>query len=190
MVLLDKSSLRMNSTRLRLYIPVVCTCTSAGPIGGFRRLKQKIATVFAATEPDGSMKIGLVKKVELVMNHRTRLSSPDAAMEDKSLTSTNPKPFVVSAHLVVVPTNSSRAYTLLQQVYTDPGLRLDIDKKKGIFWTVLNRRNSHRENSVERVCVMCRTNKRVHDQDGLAELLGNLSCEDQPSRKRVRHSLT
>ena len=55
--------------KIGAYIPFITTVSERGPFGGYGRLKRYTAKVFAKPD-DGAMTLGVVKKVEIIVNKK------------------------------------------------------------------------------------------------------------------------
>jgi len=181
----------MACTKLGVYIPFITTVSERGPFGGYGRLKRYIAKVFAKPDANGAMTLGMVTKVEIVVNkNRRHHEESSMSMGDENEKSSR---HVASAFVTFVPSGTKACSQLVDEINSDNGLRLIHNQNKMLFWNIHIRRKQQSDvpGIICPLCgntsrdASCRSNRHKGEDDVLAAF-SRLSCDDEPGRKRKR----
>ena len=182
----------MVRAKIGVYIPFITTVSERGPFGGYGRLKRYIAKVFAKPDADGAMILGVVKKVEIIVNKNRRHHEENSmAMGDENV---EPSRHVASAFVTFVPSGTRACSRLVDEINSDDGLRLIHNQRKMLFWNIHRQRKQQESNVPGIICPLCGnmnrdascgSNRHKGDDDVLAAF-SRLSCDDEPGRKRMR----
>jgi len=182
----------MARQKVGVYIPFITTVSERGPFGGYGRLKRYIAKVFAKPDADGAMTLGVVKKVEIIVNKNRRHHEENSmAMGDEDA---EPSRHTASAFVTFVPSGTKASSRLVDEINSDDGLRLIHNQKKMLFWNIHRQRKQQQSEVHGVICPLCGNtskdascggNRHQGDDDVLAAF-SRLSCDDEPGRKRMR----
>lgn len=176
----------MSQATITVYIPFLANVPKRGPCGGFGRLKRYIAKVFAKPDGNGSMTLGTVKKVEIIVSKQPANGSK-MAMDDEKM-------FVASAFVKFVPSGTKACLKMVDEINSDDGLRFVHNTNKLLFWNV-HRQKKQIQSTAGSVCPLCgnvcqenicgssRPREEIND---VLKAFGDLTCDDEPGKKRMR----
>lgn len=176
----------MSQATITVYIPFLANVPKRGPCGGFGRLKRYIAKVFAKPDGNGSMTLGTVKKVEIIVSKQPANGSK-MAMDDEKM-------FVASAFVKFVPSGTKACLKMVDEINSDDGLKLVHNTNKLLFWNI-HRQKKQVQAPPGSVCPMCghvcqenicgssRPREEIND---VLKAFGDLTCDDEPGKKRMR----
>ena len=176
--------LTMSQSTVAVYIPFLANVPKRGPCGGYGRLKRYVARAFARHDADGAMVLGTVKKVEIVMSRQVE---SDMSMD------CGEKMFVASAFVKFVPSGTKACAKLMDEINGDEGLRFVHNTNKLLFWTI-HRQRRQANAPPGSVCPLCGSvcqeavcgTSRPREMDDVMAAFGDLTCDDEPGRKRMR----
>jgi hypothetical protein len=155
----------------KVYIPYLINQREIIEKDGINKLKNKICQTFSALDEEGFMYLGTVKKVEIIIKKQTdkiynRIGRTYRGKNNKD---------IISAFVRFIPATSKAAIKRIQDIKTENGLKVTYDTNKNLFWIVLQQRKQ--KNKINII-----TEKNID----ISDLFENLSCNDGPSRKRMR----
>ena len=155
----------------KVYIPYLINQRGIIEQGGINKLKNKICQTFSELDKDGFMYLGTVKKVEIIIKRRTNKIENKTG---KTYQDRNNKD-IISAFVRFIPSTSQAAIKRIQDIKSENGLKVTYDTKRNLFWIVLQQRKQKNKMNII-------TDKNID----ISDLFENLTCNDGPSRKRLR----
>lgn len=177
----------MSNNSLLIYIPHIFSGANWREFGGTKGMKKHIRKVLLNGKiPDG-IKIGIAKKIDIIENKTSQKMMPDFA-----------------AFVRIVPIITPESEAVLSHIRKKGNYRLVYDNENGYFWDLLlsnkNIECSYVDKEVQTDSVIIveittllsqdqksdKTNKNNKNNSNLTDLFENLTCQDGPSRKRLR----
>ena len=155
----------------KVYIPYLINQREVIEHGGINKLKNKICQTFSALDEDGFMYLGTVKKVEIIIKKQTDKIYNRIGRTHKDKNNKD----IISAFVRFIPSTSQAAIKRIQEIKSENGLKVTYDNRRNLFWIVLQQRKQKNKMNII-------TNKTID----ICDLFENLTCNDGPSRKRLR----
>lgn len=187
----------MSQKTIGVYIPYLASVKRLKPFGYFRKLKKYVHKAFTKPDENGEMMLGVVKKIELIL----RKEPNDTSMRDDK----NDKYLTVSAYIRFVPSDRKVTQKLIDDINSENGLRFVHNNIIDSYWIIHRQKKDKEKEEMEREnvgkkgccdsndlkhCPLCgsQTDKFLENEhaDEVADLFDRLSCNDGPSKKRIR----
>jgi len=188
----------MSQGTIGVFIPHLANVRKLKPFGCFRKLKKYVSKAFAKPDKSGKMVLGVVKKVELVIKKQNEVVCSSSQMSDDK----SDKYLTVSAYIRFVPSGSKATQKLLDEINSENGCRFVHNEITEVFW-IIHRQKKDKEKENEKD----KDNCEKHDNDvkhcplcgseterdlaadyaeEIADMFDRMSCNDGPTKKRVK----
>lgn len=205
----------MSQSTIGVFLPFLANIPKYRPPGGFKKLKRYVRKAFSKQDPNGSMMLGTVKKIDIVLkdkkvnNTSTSNMDCDGDCEDTTYGNTKlnvsvgaRKAFMVaSAYIRFVPSNSASAKERIDRINSAEGLKFVHNESKDLHWNIfrqkkdLEKTNTENDNEPKTAVYQVTCPKCEHDfvqkmsaeyAEEIEDMFDRLSCNDGPAKKRIR----
>lgn len=145
----------MSQSTIGVFLPFLANIPKYRPPGGFKKLKRYVRKAFSKQDTNGSMILGTVKKIDIVLKEKkasgnsTSNMDCDVDCEDTTYGNTklsvgasnsNKAFMVASAYIRFVPSNSASAKERIDRINTAEGLKFIHNESKDLHWNIFRQK--------------------------------------------------
>lgn len=157
----------MSQSTIGVFLPFLANIPKYRPPGGFKKLKRYVRKAFSKQDTNGSMMLGTVKKIDIVLKEKKANTTPscvsetnmdcDVDCEDTTYGNTKlnvsvgaSKAFMVaSAYIRFVPSNSASAKERIDHINSAEGLKFVHNESKELHWNIFRQKKDLEKTNTE-----------------------------------------